>query len=101
MTFHPETTMSKNENIKNLNKCLNCLKKLKNTSIIITMPGADHNYKIIYSILKKFTKKYKNLYLFKSLGSPLLLDELFAWILIDSGRPGISDLLYKINRGYS
>ncbi len=68
MTFHPETTKSKNENIKNLKKCLNCLKKLKNTSVIITMPGADHHYKIIYSTLEKFSKKYKNVYLFKSLG---------------------------------
>ena len=34
-------------------------KKIKKTSIIITMPGADHNYKIIYSILKNFHKKIK------------------------------------------
>ncbi len=68
MTFHPETTKSKKENILNLKKCLNCLKKLNKTSILITMPGADHNYKMIYSILKKFTKKNKNAFLYKSLG---------------------------------
>ncbi len=68
MTFHPETTKSKNENIKNLKQCLNSLRKLKKTSIIITMPGADHNYKIIYSILKKFSQKNKNVFLLKSLG---------------------------------
>jgi len=68
MTFHPETTISKKENIKNLKQCLNCIKKLKNTTTIITMPGADHNYKIIFSILKKFSIENKNIYLFKSLG---------------------------------
>ena len=68
MTFHPETTITKKENIKNLNECLKCIKKLKNTTTIITMPGADHNYKIIFSILKKFSRENKDVYLFKSLG---------------------------------
>ena len=68
MTFHPETTKDQKENILNLKKCLNCLKKLKNTSIIITMPGADQHYKMIYKLLKKFTQKNKNVFLFKSLG---------------------------------
>jgi len=68
MTFHPETTKSKQENITNLNKFLHCLKSLKTTTIIITIPGADHYYKTILSILKKFIKKNKNFFLFKSLG---------------------------------
>ena len=68
MTFHPETTKDQKENILNLKKCLNCLKKLKKTSIIITMPGADQHYKMIYKLLKKFTQKNKNVFLFKSLG---------------------------------
>ena len=68
MTFHPETTKDQKENILNLKKCLNCLKKLENTSIFITMPGADQHYKMIYKLLKKFTQKNKNVFLFKSLG---------------------------------
>ena len=34
-------------------------------------------------------------------GLPSLSEEFFAWILIDSGLPGIFDLLYKIKSGYS
>jgi|TARA_B110000902_G_C14236507_1_gene560855 GDP/UDP-N,N'-diacetylbacillosamine 2-epimerase (hydrolysing) len=68
MTFHPETSRSKKENLINLNKFLNCLKKLKKTSIIITMSGADHHYKAISSILNEFSKKNKNVFVFKSLG---------------------------------
>ena len=68
MTFHPETTKTKKENIFNLKKCINCLKRLKDTSIIITLPGADQNYKIITKNLENFKKKNKNVYLFKSLG---------------------------------
>ena len=32
------------------------------------MPGADQHYKMIYKLLKKFTQKNKNVFLFKSLG---------------------------------
>lgn len=66
MTFHPETNKSKKENISNLKILLNCLKKLKDTSLIITMPGADHYYQSIQLELQRF--KNKNTYLFKSLG---------------------------------
>lgn len=68
MTFHPETINDKNKNLKNLDNLLNCLKNLKNTSIIVTMPGADHYYKSIYSKLFKFNKNNSNVFLFKSLG---------------------------------
>ena len=68
MTFHPETINDKKENLKNLEVLLSCLKNRKNTSIIITMPGADHYYKSIYSKLVSFNKKNSNVFLFKSLG---------------------------------
>ena len=68
MTFHSETVLGEKENIKNLNILLNCLKKLKNTSIIITTPGADHYFNSIQSSLKKFNLRNKNVFLFKSLG---------------------------------
>ena len=68
MTYHPETTKTKEKNILNLKKCLNCLKKLKDTSIIITLPGADQNYKVITKNLETFKKGNKNVFLFKSLG---------------------------------
>jgi GDP/UDP-N,N'-diacetylbacillosamine 2-epimerase (hydrolysing) len=67
-TFHPETSNSKEINRNNLNKFLNSLGKLRETSIIITMPGADHYYKMILSVIKKFSSKNKNVFFFKSLG---------------------------------
>jgi GDP/UDP-N,N'-diacetylbacillosamine 2-epimerase (hydrolysing) len=68
MTFHPETKISKKQNIWNLKKLLNCLKTLKDTSIIITLPGADQYYKEIYKNLENFRRNSKNVFLFKSLG---------------------------------
>ena len=40
------------------------------------------------------------LYLSKFSGFPDMPDEVFACVLIDSGLPGIFDLLYKMKRGY-
>lgn len=68
MTFHPETKKNNTENINNLKILLDCLKKLKDTSIIITMPGADHYFKSVQLELDKFKKKNKNVFLYKSLG---------------------------------
>ena len=51
MTFHPETTKTKEQNILDL-KMFKFLKKLNDTSIIITFPGADHYYKAITKTLK-------------------------------------------------
>jgi GDP/UDP-N,N'-diacetylbacillosamine 2-epimerase (hydrolysing) len=68
VTFHPETSKSKEINKNNLNKFLNSLGKLRDTSIIITMPGADPYYKMILSAIKKFSSKNKNVFFFKSLG---------------------------------
>lgn len=68
MTFHPETIFDERKNIKNLTILLNCLKKLKDTTIIITSTGADHYYKSIQSRLTKFSLRNKNVFLFKSLG---------------------------------
>jgi GDP/UDP-N,N'-diacetylbacillosamine 2-epimerase (hydrolysing) len=67
-TFHPETSKSKEVNRNNLNKFLNSLGKLRDTSIIITMPGADHYYKMTLSLINKFSIKNQNVFFFKSLG---------------------------------
>ena len=71
VTFHPETINSKNQNKKNLKTLLKSLSKLKETTIIFTMPGADVSFKMIISELKKFVKKNKNACLFESLGDEL------------------------------
>jgi len=68
MTFQPETINTKKENLRKLDILLNCIKNLKNTTVIMTMPGADHYYKSIQSKLLKFCRRNKNVFLFKSLG---------------------------------
>ena len=54
--FHPET-MNKNSTKKQIKIILQALKKLKNSNLIFTMPGADLENKIIISEIKKFVKK--------------------------------------------
>ena len=65
--FHPET-MNKNSTKKQIKIILQALKKLKNSNLIFTMPGADLENKIIISEIKKFVKKNRFSYFFKSLG---------------------------------
>ncbi len=73
ITFHPET-LGKSKLTENLNKFLNCMKKVKNTKFIFTAPNADMGNAKIFKILKKFVKlnKHKSL-LVDSLGHKLYL----------------------------
>ena len=68
VNFNSET-LSATQTLKHVNIILNSLKKLKNTSIIFTMPGADVNNDIIFREINKFIKKNKNSYLVKSFGA--------------------------------
>lgn len=65
-TFHPETTKSLNENIKNLKIMLNFLKQT-NQVIIFTYPGADFGYNKFIQIIEKY--KNKKIYTYKNLGT--------------------------------
>lgn len=67
VTYHPET-LKKNSSTSNLKSLLNALKKMKNTTVLFTMPNSDIESKLIYNLISKFVKKRKNYYLFKSLG---------------------------------
>jgi len=71
ITYHSETLQSRSQNKKNIITILNSLKKLTDTTLIFTMPGADSNFKTITKEIKKFVKKNKNSFLFKSLGDEL------------------------------
>lgn len=66
-TLHPEA-LSKKDNLSKINIVINSLKKIKNCSIIFTMPGADPNNEIIYNKIKSIIKKNNNFYLVKSFG---------------------------------
>jgi GDP/UDP-N,N'-diacetylbacillosamine 2-epimerase (hydrolysing) len=67
VTYHPETLNKKisQNNFKNL---INALKKLKDTTIIFTMPNSDMESSLIIRLIKNFTRLNKNSFLFKSLG---------------------------------
>ena len=57
-------------NIKNyMSNIFSALKKFKNTNFIFTMPNSDLKSDIINKEILKFSKKNKNSYCFKSLGS--------------------------------
>lgn len=65
--FHPETTISLKNNIKNLKILLTFLQK-RNENIILTYPNADHGFENYIKIINKFCLKKKNLNVVKSLG---------------------------------
>ena len=67
VSFHPETS-NKLSPKKQIKEILLALKKLKETSIIFTMPGADLGNSLIETEIKKFIKKNKNSFFYKSLG---------------------------------
>tara|TARA_B100001248_G_scaffold262588_1_gene259700 strand:+ start:5176 stop:6357 length:1182 start_codon:yes stop_codon:yes gene_type:complete len=67
VTYHPETLDNKlsKKGIKELLKSLN---KLKETSLIFTLPNADPNNSYIAKRISNFVKRNPNAYLFNSLG---------------------------------
>ncbi len=67
INFHPET-LNKNSAKYQITEILSALGELKKTSLIFTMPGADLENKIVAKLIKKFTKKNKNAFFYKSLG---------------------------------
>ena len=68
VNFYPLTN-EKNKDKYYIKEILNALKRLKEYRIIFTLPAFDIGSDIITNEIKKFVKKNKNSYLFKSLGS--------------------------------
>lgn len=67
VTYHP-VTLEKNTSQEQMAELLNALNRLENTKIIFTMPNADTDGRILFSMIKKFTKKHPNSIVFTSLG---------------------------------
>ena len=65
--FHPETS-KKNSPKRQINEILSALKKIKETCIFFTMPGADLGNSLIEKEIKKFSSLNKNCFFYKSLG---------------------------------
>tara|TARA_Y100001970_G_scaffold66410_1_gene84813 strand:+ start:12858 stop:14018 length:1161 start_codon:yes stop_codon:yes gene_type:complete len=67
VTFHP-VTLEKKSSKTYFRQILEALKKLKDTSIIFTMPNNDPEYSVIFKMVKKFVKENKNSVYFLNLG---------------------------------
>ena len=67
VTYHPET-LNKELSDKGIVELLKSLSKVKNTTLIFTLPNADTNNKFIIQKIKNYVKKKENAYLFDSLG---------------------------------
>lgn len=93
VNFHPET-LSNYSTKKQINEIIGAMKKLKTSSIIFTMPGADKEYSIIQNEIMKFDREYKNVYFFKSLGEYYFsfLNEINA--MIGNSSSGIYEMPY-------
>ena len=65
--FHPETSANISPK-KQIKEIISALKKLKETGIFFTMPGADIGSSLIEKEIKKFVKINKNSFFYKSLG---------------------------------
>ena len=68
VTFHPSTLEVKKstETLKNL---LNVFKEYKNFRIIFTYPSSDFGNTKLIKMIKEFKKNYKNVEIYKSLGT--------------------------------
>jgi len=94
VTYHPETINDK-KCIRNLSIVLDALKKIKNTTIIITSPNADAQGIVMIRYIVKYIKKYKlkNFLFIKSLGSSVYLSLLrFVDGVVGNSSSGISEV---------
>ena len=71
VTFNPETNLSSDENITNLNYFLKALKHFDNCNIIITSCNADLQGMYFNKIIKNWSNKFNNVVFHNSLGSKL------------------------------
>jgi GDP/UDP-N,N'-diacetylbacillosamine 2-epimerase (hydrolysing) len=67
VTYHPET-LNKKSSQNDFKNLISALTKLKDTTIIFTMPNSDMESNIITKLIKDFIRLKKNSFLFKSLG---------------------------------
>lgn len=89
-TFHPETLVDKTR--KNAFKCLlQSLKKIKDTTVIFTLPNADTGSDAIIKMIKNFTKLNKKKYkVFKSMGDKLYLSTMkYSDLVLGNSSSGI------------
>ncbi len=67
ITFHP-VTLENSTSGTQMKELLKALSKLRDTNLIFTMPNADVDGKIIFSMIEDFAKEHSDAYAFTSLG---------------------------------
>jgi len=67
ITYHPVTLESESTE-QQVRELLMALAKLKDTTLIFTMPNADTGGSLLAKMIEEFTKRFVNAYAFKSLG---------------------------------
>lgn len=89
VTFHP-VTLEKNMSNYQIKNLIKFLKTLDNCSIIFTSPNFDNERDILNKEILKFTRKKKNVYFYKSLGSELYLSLMkSAHLVIGNSSSGV------------
>tara|TARA_B100000959_G_scaffold244238_2_gene268063 strand:+ start:371 stop:1534 length:1164 start_codon:yes stop_codon:yes gene_type:complete len=67
VTFHP-VTLEENTSEEQMEELLSALGKLKETHVIITMPNADTDGRILFGLIENFVRTHPNSKAFTSLG---------------------------------
>ena len=67
VTFHP-VTLEENTSEEQMEELLSVLGKLKETHVIITMPNADTDGRILFGLIENFVRTHPNSKAFTSLG---------------------------------
>jgi GDP/UDP-N,N'-diacetylbacillosamine 2-epimerase (hydrolysing) len=72
VTFHP-VTLENHASKRQLDEIIKALAKLKDTTLIFTMPNADMENKLLSETIYEFSRLHGNAYCFESLGQKLFL----------------------------
>ena len=72
ITFHPVTLENETSEMQ-IRALLSALSKLKNTTLIFTMPNADNGSHTIIRLIQEFVKENNDSFAFRSLGQQLYL----------------------------
>jgi len=72
VTYHP-VTLEKSSAGKQMKELLDALAELKDTQLIFTMPNADTDGRILFTMIEDFVENYPNACVFTSLGQLLYL----------------------------
>ena len=87
-TFHPDTTISLQKNLKNLNILIKFLIK-RNENVLFTYPNADEGFREYIKLIKKLNN-FKNFFVIKNLGQDMYFSALkFSNFLIGNSSSGI------------